>query len=499
MPYTSGNENNFYTYTSTMNDDTSFYYNYKFEKIKDILYNKVVKEKPDGGKEMEYIGKALSHITDSYDIETMTFTDGSLKGIKFFDKLPERGDFCIDISNQLILFCIESARRSDGYNRNGFFVGFNDPEIVTDVNSRYIIPIETNDSFIVNFFNNNPFIGNAYRYTERAVKARYPDFISCIKTKTCPHCGLAIKGNNSYRVGNDIFCEDCYRELYRQCERCGDTFRINDANKMETLCPECAKREFVLPYHRYAPPLDFYGNNHNNTVPYLGVELEVDEGGESDRNVKQLMKLINPKDKHFVYCSHDGSLREGFEIITQPATLKYHTSIKGVYEQMFQFLLKKGYLSHDTATCGIHVHFNRNFYEENEELYITRLLYLVDKFWDEIVRFSRRNQRRLDRYSKKVDCPPTDYYKRSNKSGNHDYHYYAINLANENTIEFRMFKGSLNIDTFMATLQFVHNCIVCAKEKTAEEIQHMEFEELITGRACKAYWKNRKNRVNTEE
>lgn len=447
---------------------------------------------------MEFIGRALRDSGFSYNTETMTFTTGKFSGIKFIDKIVDTGDFCIYGNN--VLFCIEKPNMN-GWVRNGCFVGFNGMpnDYIDDVGNHCIIPIEPSKEFIIDWFNNHSFAGTAYRYVINVVTNKHPDYINYVKTRICSHCGRPIGRNEYNTVDGNTFCYECYCNLYRRCDRCGETFAVDNENRVETLCPNCRKRNFVLPYHRYSPPLEFYGNNKNNTVPYLGVELEVDEGGESDRIVKQLMKMINPKDKIFVYCSHDGSLREGFEIITQPATLKYHTSIKGMYEQMFQFLLKKGYLSHDTATCGIHVHFNRNFYEENEELYITRLLYLVDKFWDEIVRFSRRSQRRLDRYSKKVDCPPTDYYKCSNKSGNHDYHYYAINLANENTIEFRMFKGSLNIDTFMATLQFVHNCIVCAKEKTAEEIQHMEFEELITGRACKAYWKNRKNRVNTEE
>jgi hypothetical protein len=62
-----------------------------------------------------------------------------------------------------------------------------------------------------------------------------------------------------------------------------------------------------------------------------------------------------------------------------------------------------------------------------------------------------------------------------------------------------MFRGTLNINTFIATLQFVNNCIIAAKIHTAEEIQSMTFDELITGRICKSYWKTRKDRTSTEE
>lgn len=166
---------------------------------------------------------------------------------------------------------------------------------------------------------------------------------------------------------------------------------------------------------------------------------------------------------------------------------------------MFDTLIKDGYVSHDSTTCGLHVHFNRNFYADDEELYITRLLYIIDKFWDDVVRISRRNQRRMERYTRKIDMTANDYIRRTNKSGDHDYHYYAVNLINQNTIEFRMFRGTLKIETFMATLQFVNNCIIAAKTKSAEEIQHMEFEELITGRTLTSYWKKRKGLSDTEE
>lgn len=475
-------------------DDLCNTYNIK-DYMKGFKINYI--ENDNGGNNcMFYIKDALCAYCEDYDADTMEFKSGKFNGVKFCDRLAETGDFCIDVINNRILLCVESA--GAGWLGNGYFVGFEQPNTIRDIRNKQIIPINATNEIIMDFLDSNTFIGNCYLYTKRTIKKTHPNFEAYIKTELCKECGMPIKESSSYNIEGKYICEDCFEEKYSICDRCGKIFKIEENNK-DSLCPSCAKREYVLPYHRYAPEINFYGNNYNNSVPYLGVELEVDEGGESDRTVKQLMKIVNSSDRIFAYCMHDGSLHEGFEIITQPATLKYHTSIKGMYEQAFKFLLKKGYLSHDTATCGIHVHFNRDFYSENEELYITRLLYLVDKFWDEIVKFSRRNQRRIDRYSKKVDVNIHDYYKRSNKSGDHDYHYYAVNLANQNTIEFRMFKGSLNIDTFMATLQFVHNCIVCAKEKTAEEIQQMEFEELITGRACKTYWKTRKNRINTEE
>lgn len=272
----------------------------------------------------------------------------------------------------------------------------------------------------------------------------------------------------------------------RYCAWCSTSFVYSAEEPF--LCPECAKRNFVLPYHRYQPKLSFYGKTYGNKNPYLGVEVEVDEGGEEGETVTEIMPIMNKENgKFFIYCSHDGSLNDGFEIITQPATLKYHLGIMNSYKELFKNLINKGYQSHNTSTCGVHVHFNRDFYKENETLYITRLLYIVEKFWDDIVIFSRRNQRRIDRYSKKMDCKADEYIKKWNKSENHDAHYYAINLANENTIEFRMFRGTLNANSFQAILEFVNNCIKIAKNSTTEEIQRMEFKDILTPFSKKYY------------
>ena len=149
-----------------------------------------------------------------------------------------------------------------------------------------------------------------------------------------------------------------------------------------------------------------------------------------------------------------------------------------------------GYQSHNTNTCGIHVHFNRDFYADNEELYLSRLLYLVTKFWEEIVIFSRRRRSRLNRYSKKPDDSIPNYLRSWNKTCDHEGHYYALNIINEETIEFRMFRGTLNILTFHCILDFVNAIVRAAKEKTAEDIQKMKFEELLSPMAME-YYKSR--------
>ena len=117
--------------------------------------------------------------------------------------------------------------------------------------------------------------------------------------------------------------------LYLRCPRCDERFEGVRGQENDELCPNCRNRHFILPYHnQFKPKIEFYGAEPTPDSLFLGVELEVDYGGRSDSNVGKVMKLMNKeKDKFYIYCGHDGSLNDGFEIITQPATLAYHKSI----------------------------------------------------------------------------------------------------------------------------------------------------------------------------
>lgn len=69
-------------------------------------------------------------------------------------------------------------------------------------------------------------------------------------------------------------------------------------------------------YHKPEPT--FFGNGPR----FFGVELEIDEAGESSRNAWELLSIANREGEKRLYCKHDGSLNDGFEMVTHPS-LKY--------------------------------------------------------------------------------------------------------------------------------------------------------------------------------
>ena len=277
-----------------------------------------------------------------------------------------------------------------------------------------------------------------------------------------------------------------------RCVACGNRFdpeeEATDVEEDRQLCPHCRKREFVLPYHHYTPKLDFWKMPNERTNLYFGMEIEADNGGESRSTAKQVVRQMNTEPgKWFMYVTHDGSLRNGIEMVTAPCTLKYHLAQADRYRALFKDLVRQGYRAHNTTTCGLHVHFSRAFYADNEEENICKLLYLVEKFWDDIVILSRRNYRELSRYYKKCGKDHEQFVCDWNKSNEHAGHYFAVNITNTDTIELRMFRGTLNVDTMLATLEFVDKLVRTAKSKTSEQLQRLTFNELLTPASRKLY------------
>jgi len=232
--------------------------------------------------------------------------------------------------------------------------------------------------------------------------------------------------------------------------------------------------------HHLKPRPIFYQTKNDIENPlYMGFELEIDEGGEKDSIASNVCFKLNNK----VYCKHDGSLNQGFEIVSYPATLNYHVEQKENYKVVFNYLLSKNYISHDAETCGLHIHVNKNFFGDSElqvDYNISKILYVFEKFWDKFVTFSRRTERSLQRWARNYRFDISNDLIANLKIAKGQYErYFSVNLQNEHTIEFRMFRGTLNINTFMATLQLI-NCICnFVKNIDIEKLQQVCFDQIV--------------------
>ena len=138
---------------------------------------------------------------------------------------------------------------------------------------------------------------------------------------------------------------------------------------------------------------------HGKGLRHFGVELEIDDGGTVNSNAEKLLDIAN-KDAENLYIKTDGSLDEGLELVTHPMTLDYHLN-EMPWAEVLRKARSMNYLSHAAGTCGLHVHISRLAFGctyEQQEAAIARLLYFVEKFWAELLRFSRRTQSQMNRW-----------------------------------------------------------------------------------------------------
>ena len=328
-------------------------------------------------------------------------------------------------------------------------------------------------------------------------------------TLTCSCCGERITPEENY--GNDSIplCEDCRDDHYNSCERCGRLIHDNDAYYEDEThddgpyCYECHQRnqrESLGGIHDYyyKPDPIFYGDGPR----FFGVELEIDDGGESDRNADRVMEAGNIKGIEHIYCKHDGSLEDGFEIVSHPMSLDYHMNVMP-WCKVIAKAKELGYTSHQAGTCGLHVHVSRDAFGDTEraqDAVIARILYFFEKHWEELLKFSRRTQRQLDqwaaRYGYKTEPQEIlDDAKHKNNRGR----YTSVNLTNTDTVEFRMFRGTLNLNSFLATLQLIDRICNVALFLSDSEIKDMPWSTFVSG--CTApelvqYLKERRLYVN---
>lgn len=292
-------------------------------------------------------------------------------------------------------------------------------------------------------------------------------------------------------------CRRCCEGNYYVCEHCGEAFRPGDGDEDchgTWYCDACYSRyaeddddDVIYNYHQYSTDWRFRSllnapiSEQRNKQLFMGTELELDDGGDNSDNAIEITSALGyPADESDEFkCSQDGSLSNGFEIISMPATLDYHLK-KYDWEAAMETAVDLGYKSHDPGTCGLHVHVDRAYFEdsmENPEVAVV-ILFANNKDW--LQKFSRRkNFTYCAFHSSSRTFSPDDFKKDKELAaaraiGNmRDFyrgHGSALNFCGYSTIEFRLFRGTLKYSTFVASLQLVEMMCYAMKHFRKEQL-----------------------------
>lgn len=206
-----------------------------------------------------------------------------------------------------------------------------------------------------------------------------------------------------------------------------------------------------------------------NRHRWFGVELEVeikDHAIDPHDKARVLNELLNDGQRgKKVFFERDGSLNNGFEIVTQPMSLPAHREL---WAWLRDRDATRHLLSHNTRTCGLHVHVNK---DNLSQLQIAKIVtFINDPQNEQLIRSIAR--RYAEGYCKIKQKDLNSAHQSSDR-------YEAVNITGSKTIEFRVFKGSLKYESVLAAIEFCHALVDFAGHPVSNDVTRLTTDHFI--------------------
>lgn len=226
------------------------------------------------------------------------------------------------------------------------------------------------------------------------------------------------------------------------------------------------EKSILINSYSYKPTPKFCSMSYDTKeTPFLGIELEIERRNSNSIKHGELAELI--KNEHW-YFKNDGSLTDGFEIVSHPLTFNYLNSAKESILNSLRIISDNGYNSYNANTCGIHIHISK-------KAFTTWQLYRFLKFFVEnkefIIGISQRKLDKLQKWANIEDDNNSELIYKAKKKGGNSARYVAVNLQNNATIEIRIFRGTLNGQSFYKNIEFVYSLFMYTKENNEISLQ----------------------------
>lgn len=324
---------------------------------------------------------------------------------------------------------------------------------------------------------------------------------NCSCWVVCERCGTFGYFPNITYVDNSVFCSlDCAESA--GAARCGYTDWDGDCTvytRDETGlcadhrpcecggCSECRDRSNIHSYS-YKPTPRFRGRG----PLYLGLECEI-SCRESTTPLVRIAEMVNREleNGRIGYLKSDSSINSGFEMVTHP--MSYQWAMAEFPWHLFAKLTGEHGVSEDSS-CGIHVHASRDGFSGPRHLYVWQKFFyrnagpiqdVARRHGSRWARFSREARDLAAYVAKTGGCgsetvSPRSWYLPSGWRDlyrNRPYiygptvdRYSAINVQNRETVEVRVFAGSVEAQEVKAALGLVHSTIEYARILDTESI-----------------------------
>jgi len=330
--------------------------------------------------------------------------------------------------------------------------------------------------------------------------------------KALPKCHVCDEYRHQYMRFNGVgVCEGCYDTL-EVCLYCNN----RSINIKNGICSNCLEDSACIHSYGYKPEPLFHRVNrydrplltndgfsrNGNPIEQYGVEIETDlkrnqfDSPEISAESSKFASFVNLIGKgitgseNLLYCKEDSTCL--VEVVSHPFSWNYWNKFgREVFQTLFSKLRENKLHGYDAPDSGMHIHVSRASLKPTDILKIMSFVNNPENF-QFILDVSQRSREKLEdwanpylnedawqnlpRICRSVSMA-MDYINRSS----------AVNLHNRNTIEFRIFRGTLNTMCFSKNLEFVKSLIQWVKVTSLDTVKGKQGLESYLSFVAKNY------------
>lgn len=295
------------------------------------------------------------------------------------------------------------------------------------------------------------------------------------------HHELEASKDEFLEVGWNTYCYSSRGEAWNYCYNCEEPIDIEELyyneNDGEFYCENCycnTCNDFVYSYHEWDGDFEPIGDSKEGV--YFGLELEVITYSNINDCISNFIEICNNNNfnwQRYFHIEEDGSLNNGVEFISQPLSVDV---LYMIIPKMTKYL-KSANFDIDSS-CGGHIHITKNNFTKSRMVDILQFMELNKDF---IFDYSQRDMNRFNRWSPFFN---TNLGNLENIALDNVYsdRYHVINFNNYNTIEFRLFRGTLSYRNILSNIEFIKALLFSDINKTnnkykIREIINSDLEE----------------------
>ncbi len=309
----------------------------------------------------------------------------------------------------------------------------------------------------------------------------------------CDYCNeWSADMTNTIYDTQESWCDNCASGWATWCDNC-DHFTADGCDSCDTDESDYEGNRVIHDYN-YRPDAVFHTTKSDERL-FFGFELEMELNDRRDAAIFAAEQL---EPNELAYLKNDGSLDNGFELVTHPMSFDFLMDADNspeLWDTIEKLRVYHNARSYNTRTCGFHIHISRTGF--NGGAHMHRFLNLV--YSNEYL-FTKLAGRKSDQWAKFDDVQQVRNERVHDEDGifmgfrtinlgktfknklfvdnryggsvaNDTDRYSAVNTRNRNTLEMRIFKGTMDRDALKSHIQLAHASVEYTRTLSIQQVK----------------------------